>query len=96
MPQFRHREEVKGGKVLGQGWKAKGKLFKLHCLLHLDDGSFIFTNRRDMIKMSHVMDQTMACFGLIMHVGKDGKLSKTKAMSQPHPIAPRKQRSLAR
>ena len=34
------------------GWKTKGKLFKLYYLLYVDDGAFIFTNRKDMIKGS--------------------------------------------
>jgi hypothetical protein len=83
MPQFRHFEKRNSGRLLGQDWKAKGKLFELCYLLHVDDGAFIFTNRRDMIKASRIIHQTMARFGLIMHVGRDGKPSKTEAMCHP-------------
>jgi hypothetical protein len=83
MPQFRHFEKTNSGRLLGQDWKAKGKLFELCYLLHVDDGAFIFTNRRDMIKASRIIHQTMARFGLTMHVGRDGKPSKTEAMCHP-------------
>jgi exonuclease III len=83
IPQFRHFEKVNGGRLLGQDWKAKGKLLELYYLLYVDDGAFIFTSRRDMIKASRIIHQTMARFGLIMHIGRDGKPSKTEAMYHP-------------
>ena len=45
VPQFRHFEKMNGGRLLGQNWKTKGKLFELYYLLYVDDGAFIFTNR---------------------------------------------------
>jgi hypothetical protein len=83
MPQFRHFKKTNGGRLLGQDWKAKGKLFELHCLLYVDDGSFAFTNRNDCVKASRMIHRTMARFGLIMHIGRNGKPSKTEAMCHP-------------
>jgi exonuclease III len=83
IPQFRHFEKMQGGRLLGQDWRAKGKLLELYYLLYVDDGSFIFTNRRDMVKASRIIHRTMARFGLIMHIGRDGKPSKTEAMYHP-------------
>ena len=81
--QFRHFEKVNGGRLLGQDWKAKGRIFELYYLLYVDDGAFIFTNRRDMIKATRIIHETMARFGLIMHIGRDGKPSKTEAVYHP-------------
>jgi hypothetical protein len=83
VPQFRHFEEREGGRLLGQGWRAQGKLLELHCLLYVDDGAFLFTNRKDTITASRLIHRTMARFGLIMHIGRDGKKSKTEAMCHP-------------
>jgi hypothetical protein len=83
IPQFRHFERIQGGRFLGQDWRAKGKLLELYYLLYVDDGSFIFTNRRDMVKANRIIHRTMARFGLIMHIGRDGKPSKTEAMYHP-------------
>jgi hypothetical protein len=71
VPQFRHFEKRQGGELLGQDWKTKGKLFQLCHLLHFYNGSFIFTNRRDMARACRIIHSTMARFGLIMHVNTE-------------------------
>jgi exonuclease III len=83
VPQFRHFANRQGGRLLGQGWRAKGKLLELYYLLYVDDGAFLFTNRKDTITASRLIHRTMARFGLIMHIGRDGNKSKTEAMYHP-------------
>jgi hypothetical protein len=63
-------------------------------ILYLDDGSFLFASRDDMIKGLEIINNTFAQLGLEMHVGSDGKKSKTEAMYFPtgsffnHPTNP--------
>jgi hypothetical protein len=83
-PQFCHFEKMQDGRLLGQDWRAKGKLFELCCLPCVDDGSFVFANRKDMVRATQIIhDGTMACFGLIMHVGRNCKSSKTGGICHP-------------
>eukprot|EP00978_Attheya_sp_CCMP212_P012127 scaffold30130_cov58-Attheya_sp.AAC.9 len=65
--------------------KSKGTILVLNNLLYVDDGAFIFTNKSDMIKAAKIIFDHFACFGLIMHIGKNGKKSKTEAMYFPPP-----------
>ena len=52
-------------------------------ILYLDDGSFLFAARSDMIKGLEIINNTFEQLGLEMHVGSNGKKSKTEAMYFP-------------
>jgi hypothetical protein len=71
------------GRLVNQRTKSKGTLLLLNNLLYVDDGAFIFTNKTDMIKAAEIIFDHFARFGLIMHIGKNGKKSKTEAMYFP-------------
>ena len=47
---------------------------------HIDDGAVMFKNRDDAIKGCNMICNIMAKWGLTVHVGRDGKKSKTEAM----------------
>ena len=82
--QFRHLVNKQGGRLLGQGWRASGKLLELYYSLYVDaDGVFLFTNRKDTVTASRLIHGTMARFSLIMHIGRDGKRCKIEAMYHP-------------
>ena len=61
-PQFRHFEKTECSALLGQAWKMKGKMFELHCLLCVDDRSFIFTSRRDRMRAVGVACEDLHSF----------------------------------
>ena len=69
IPQFRHFVSKQGGRLLGQGWRASRKLLELYYFLYVDDGAFLFTNRKDTVTASRLIHRAMARFGLIMHPG---------------------------
>ena len=71
------------GRLVNQRSQSKGTLLLLNNLLYVDDGAFIFTNKTDMIKAAEIIYKHFARFGLIMHIGRDGKKSKTEAMYFP-------------
>ena len=52
-------------------------------LLYVDDGMLNMTNREDLIKMSSIVKKQIARIGLQMHVGGNGKPSKSVAMYFP-------------
>lgn len=52
-------------------------------LLYVDDGMLNMTNREDLIKMSSIVEKQFARIGLQMHVGVNGKPSKSVAMFFP-------------
>ncbi|KAL7426046.1 hypothetical protein ACHAXH_000620, partial [Discostella pseudostelligera] len=57
--------------------------FDVFHILYLDDGSFLFATRDDMIKGLEIINNTFKQLGLEMHVGSNGKKSKTEAMYFP-------------
>ena len=71
------------GRLVNQRSQSKGTLLRLNNLLYVDDGAFIFTNKANMIKAAEIIYKHFARFGLIMHIGRDGKKSKTEAMYFP-------------
>jgi hypothetical protein len=99
-PQFRHFANRQGGRLLGQGWHPKGKLLELCYSLHVDDGAFLFMNRKDTVMASRLTHRTMARFGLmIMHIlGLNGKNIKLKpcVTHRPTKSAENKKRKLVR
>jgi Reverse transcriptase (RNA-dependent DNA polymerase) len=68
------------GKINGQNPTAKGKNFSLFYLLYIDDGVFMFNSRDDLEKGTNMLYDLFKMFGLSMHIGENGKKSKTEAM----------------
>jgi exonuclease III len=68
------------GRLNGQNPKAKGVSFSLFYLLYIDDGVFMFNSREDLIKGTNMLYDLFKMFGLSMHIGENGKKSKTEAM----------------
>jgi hypothetical protein len=86
-PKFHFHKEMKSlyGKMKGQNYKTKGTIFYLFLSLYVDNGSFMFESREDMIKGSAILVHHMRRFGLQMHIGRDGGKSKTEALFIPAP-----------
>jgi hypothetical protein len=72
------------GCMHGQAWKAKGTTFNLNKILYVDDGVFVFNTKGDMIKGAKILRRHMACFGLIMHIGRGGKNQRQKPYFPHH------------
>ena len=53
--------------------------------LYVDDGAFPFETREDMIQGMNLIYHHFARFGLEMHIGRDGKESKTECVFFPPP-----------
>jgi hypothetical protein len=87
IPEFRFHKETKScyGKMKGQCTTTKGTAFNLFLSLYVDDGSFLFENKRDLAKGTSILYHHMKRFGLLMHIGKDGGKSKTEALFIPPP-----------
>jgi hypothetical protein len=64
----------------GQAWDMKGTTFKINHILYVDDGMFMLETKSDMIKGTEILRKHMLHFGLIMHIGRDRKKSKTEAV----------------
>jgi hypothetical protein len=60
-------------------------MFDLFLSLYVDDGSFFFETKQDMAKGTMILFHHMQRFRLLMHIGKDEKKVKTKALSTPPP-----------
>jgi hypothetical protein len=56
----------------------------LRCL-YVNDGAFIFTTRADLTKGLDLIYKHFACFGLEMHIGREGSPSKTECVFFPPP-----------
>lgn len=84
-----HRANLSNTALLGAqltGHSTKGALrsspsFDVFHILYLDDGSFLFATRDDMIRGLDIINNTFTQLGLEMHVGSNDKKSKTEAMS---------------
>jgi hypothetical protein len=62
-----------------QNYRTKGNLLEMFHLIFADDSNFLFESLQDMESGSH----HYARFGLVMHIGRGDKKSKTKAMHVP-------------
>ena len=69
----------------------KGTPFNLDYLLYVNDGAFIFENRKDIQSGSQTMYNHFACFSLQMHIGNSTNKSKTEAMYFPTALHKAKQ-----
>ena len=59
--------------------------FEIFQCLYVDDGAFPFDTREDMIKGMNLIYHHFARFGLEMHIGHNGKESKTECVFFPPP-----------
>ena len=64
---------------------ADGVIFNILQILYIDDGAFIFNSRKDLIKGVNLINETFKKFGLEMHIGRNGKASKTECIFFPPP-----------
>ena len=55
----------------------------LFYILYVDDGAFAFDDRRQLVEGAQEIFDNFARFGLIMHIGRGNKQSKTEAMYFP-------------
>ena len=73
----------KSGRLTGQSPKAKGTLFDLFYFLYVDDGAMLFESRKDLIEGTRLIMEHFGRFGLEMHIGRNGKRSKTECVYFP-------------
>ena len=59
----------------------------LFYILYVDDGAFAFEERAQLEQGAQIIFDNFARFGLIMHIGRNGKDSKTEAMFFPKALA---------
>jgi len=82
-PEFKRfpdtQKGVPRGRLRGQG-KANGKIFDFWKSLYADDGAFLFETRNDLEKGAKLIYTHFRRFGLQMHIGENGKESKTEAV----------------
>ena len=88
-PQF-HRGDMTniqaGAKLTGHNIKRdyrNSSSFNTYHILYLDDGSFIFQSREDLVNGLEIINNIFETMGLEMHVGKGETKSKTEAMYFP-------------
>ena len=62
-----------------------GNIFEIICILYVDDGSFVFENRRDFEKRPLLIFNHFAKFGLESHICHGPKPSKTECVFYPSP-----------
>ena len=55
----------------------------INSFLYIDGGAFLFTNWEHLEIGSNIIYKTMAKFGLQMHIGENGKNSKSETMFFP-------------
>jgi hypothetical protein len=63
--------------------KLHSTTFNTFHILYIDDGSFIFQSRTDLINGLEIINNIFKAMGLEMHVGKGETKSKTEAMYFP-------------
>jgi hypothetical protein len=72
---------ARGGKVSGTDWTNKGEFsFEIWCSLYADDAGVMHSSRADLVAGAKAIDAHLKLFGLLMHVGRGGKRSKTEAV----------------
>ena len=87
-PKF-HRYDMsntKGAKLTGHNITRdfrNSSAFNTYHILYLDDGSFLFQSRTDLVNGLDIINNIFNSMGLEMHVGKGDTKSKTEAMYFP-------------
>ena len=73
-----------GGHVSGTDYKNKGEFtFSFWASLYADDAATLLASREALLAATNAMYDHLRLFGLLMHVGTNGKRSKTEAMFCP-------------
>ena len=62
-----------------------GTIFEFFSVLYVDDGAFTFEDRAQMEKGVELIYSHFTKFGLEMHIGREGKTSKTECVFFPPP-----------
>ena len=70
-------------KIPSNTLKQKGINFTVDLSAYVDDTVFIFEKKEDLIKGTRTMIKQCKRIGLIVHIGKEGKTSKTEYMFIP-------------
>jgi hypothetical protein len=83
---FPSRLWSKSGRFRNQATKTWGILLTLLQILFVDDSTFIFDTEIDTVSASQLIHGHYARFGILMHVGRNGKKSKTEAIHFPKGI----------
>ena len=74
----------RGGKVSGTDWTNQGEFtFSFWASLYADDAAIPLASRAALLAATNATYDHLRKFGLLMHVGSDGKRSKTEAMYCP-------------
>ena len=74
----------RGGKVSGTDWTNQGEFtFSFWASLYADDAATPVASRAALLAATNATYDHLRKFGLLMHVGRDGKRSKTEAMYCP-------------
>ena len=85
--QFRTNTRTQGrngGHVSGTDYKNKGEFtFSFWASLYADDAATPLASREALLAATNAMYDHLRLFGLLMHVGANGKRSKTEAMFCP-------------
>jgi hypothetical protein len=77
-------EGKNGGHVSGTDYKNKGEFtFSFWASLYADDAATPLASREALLAATNAMYDHLRLFGLLMHVGANGKRSKTEAMFCP-------------
>jgi hypothetical protein len=85
-PEFRFMNSPSSlpGQLLAQKvTEKKGIAFFLNHILYVDDGTFVFESQNELNQGAVRLFDHFAIFGLKMHIGRDGKKSKTEAIFFP-------------
>ena len=78
------RTGERGGKVSGTDWPNQGEFtFSFWASLYADDAATPLASRAALLPATNAIYDHLRKFGLLMHVGSDGKRSKTEAMYCP-------------
>jgi exonuclease III len=73
-----------GGHVSGTDWSNKGEFtFSFWASLYADDAATPLASRAALLAATNAIYDHLRLFGLLMHVGSNGKRSKTEAMYCP-------------
>ena len=91
VPEFAYMADVKSGankgrvrgQLMGQNAKAKGTSFRFFRSLYADDSAFLFTTWEGALRGMNILVPHFAKFGMEVHLGWNGKASKTEATYYP-------------
>ena len=78
------QEGKNGGKVAGTDWTNQGEFkFSFWASIYADDAAIPLASRAALLAAANSFNKHLRLFGMLMHVGSEGKRSKTEAMYCP-------------